>query len=46
MLDTIRFARYYLAFLAKVSLGLHTTRHPLGIGWRWQVWKTSIRHRY
>jgi|GEM_PF-5540632 len=40
MLDKFAFARYYTALVLRVAFRLHKTNHPLGIGWRWRLWRS------
>jgi hypothetical protein len=37
----LRFCRYYPGFRVRVFLGLHNTRNPVGLRWRWKYLKHS-----
>ena len=41
MIKTALFLVYYARKITSVFLGVHQTRNPLSIGWRWRFWNNN-----
>jgi hypothetical protein len=42
-MEMVQFALYYARLRSGVLLGLHETYRPLGLKWRWRIWRMKYQ---